>query len=73
MVYLITGVVSMIAQAYILRAPAVRRILNIPIIPDKMRIKPPTFMESVRYGIDWMQKKNAAAQAQARTQARKKY
>jgi len=73
MVYLITGVVSMVAQTYILRAPAVRRMLNIPIIPDNMRIKPPTFMESVRYGIEWMQKTNATTQAQARSQAKKKY
>lgn len=73
MVYLITGVVSMIAQTYILRIPAVRRVLKIPIIPDTMRVKPPTFMESVHHGMKWLQNKNADAQAQARAQARKKY
>jgi len=73
LVYLITGVVSMIAQTYILRVPAVRRMLKIPIIPDTMRIKPPTFMESVHHGMKWLQNKNADAQAQARSQARKKY
>lgn len=66
MVYLITGVVAMVAQSLVLRIPSVRKLFNIPLIPQKSRVKPPTFMESVRYGLDFMSQKNSAAQVQAR-------
>jgi len=73
MVSLVTGVIAITAQSLILRAPSVRKALGIPRIPNNLRIKPPTFMETVKFGVDWFKNKNAEAQAQARTQQRKKF
>lgn len=73
MVYLLTGVVAMTAQSLVLRAPSVRKALGIPVIPDHARLKPPTFLETVKFGVEWLKKKNEEARAQARAQQRKKF
>jgi YidC/Oxa1 family membrane protein insertase len=72
-VYLITNVIAMTAQSLILRVPSIRKALNIPRIPNHLRVKPPTFLETVRFGVDWFKSKSAEAQAQARAQQRKKF
>ena len=72
-VYLVTGVVAMTAQSIILRAPSIRKALDIPRIPDNTRVTPPTFLESVKFGVDWFKNKSAEAQAQQRAQERKKF
>jgi YidC/Oxa1 family membrane protein insertase len=73
MVYLVTGVVAMTAQSLLLRAPSVRKALNIPRIPNHMRTTPPTFLETAKFGADWFKNKGAEAQAQAKAQQRKKF
>jgi hypothetical protein len=72
MVYMLTQVIVIAAQTFILRSPSVRRALDIPKIPDHPHIKLPTFLESVKAGADWFKQKNAEAQAQAKAQRRKK-
>ena len=72
MVYLLTGVIAMTAQSVILRNPLVRKALNIPKIPDNTLTKPPTFLETVKFGVEWYKKKSAEAAAQQRTQGRKR-
>lgn len=73
MVYLLTGVIAMTAQSIILRTPSIRKALDIPRIPDHARVKPPTFLESVKFGVEWFKNKSAEAQAQQRAQQRKKF
>lgn len=73
MVYLITGVIAMTAQSLLLRAPSVRKVLNIPMMPVRAQVKPPTFLESVKFGIEWVGGKSAEARAQQRAQTRKKF
>jgi hypothetical protein len=73
MVYLITITSSIVVQALILRAPSVRKALDIPKIPDHTPTKPPTFLETVKFGVEWYKSKSAEAQAQARAQQRKKF
>lgn len=72
MVYLLTGVVAMTAQSLVLRAPSIRRALDIPTIPDHARMKPPTFLETVKFGIEWWKKKSAEARTQQRDQQKKR-
>jgi len=72
MVYLLTGVVAMTAQSLLLRAPSIRKALDIPVIPDNARVKPPTFLETVKFGIEWYKKKSAEAAAQQRPQGKKR-
>lgn len=73
LVYLLTGVVAMTAQSLVLRTPSIRKALDIPRIPDHLRVKPPTFLETVKFGVDWFKSKSAEAQAQARAQQKKKF
>jgi hypothetical protein len=73
MVYLLTGVIAMTAQSLLLRNPSIRRALDIPQIPNDTRPKPPTFLETVAFGIEWYKKKSAEAAAQQKTQGRKKF
>jgi len=63
MVYLITGVLSMTAQSFIFQMPVVRKAFDIPVVSSKMRIKPPTFLETVRFSLDWLQKRSSSAEA----------
>jgi len=72
-VHVLTGVFAFATQSLILRAPSIRTALDIPKIPDHLRIKPPTFLESVKFGVDWFKNKSAEAKAQARAQQRKKF
>ena len=73
MVYLLTGVVAITAQALILRVPSIRKVLDIPRIPDRVRVKPPTFLDTVKFGVEWYKKKSAEAAAQQGSQGRKKF
>lgn len=73
MVYLLTGVVAMTIQSLVLRAPSIRKALDIPVIPDDARLKPPTFIETVKVGIEWWKKKGEEARAQQRAQQRRKF
>ena len=73
MVYLVSVTATVVAQTLFLRVPAVRKALGIPKIPDHTPVKSPTFMETVKFGVEWMKNKNAEAQAQARAQQRKKF
>jgi len=72
-VYLFTITTSVVVQTLILRIPSVRKALDIPPTLAQTAIKPPTFMESVQFGAEWIQNKRAEAGAQARTQQRKKF
>lgn len=72
LVYLLTTVIATTAQSLLLRVPSIRKALNIPRIPSHLRVKPPTFLETVKFGVDWFKGKSAEAQAQARAQQRKK-
>jgi hypothetical protein len=71
--YCLVTASAMTAQSLILRNPSVRKVLDIPRIPDRMRTKPPTFLETVKFGMDWVKSKSAEAQAQARAQEKKKF
>lgn len=71
--YLLTGVVAMTAQSLVLRAPSIRKALDIPRIPGHLRAKPPTFLETAKFGVDWFKSKSAEARAQARAQQKKRY
>lgn len=73
MVYLVTVTSSIVIQALILRIPSVRKALDIPKLPNNKPTKPPTLLETVKFGVDWFRNKGAAAQAQARAQQRKKF
>jgi len=73
MVYLMTGVIAMTAQSLLLRTPSIRRTLDIPVIPDHARVEPPTFLETVKFGVEWYKKKSAEAAVQQRTQGKKKF
>ncbi|KAF9648874.1 hypothetical protein BDM02DRAFT_3084167, partial [Thelephora ganbajun] len=62
-VYVVTNVVCMMAQSVILRVPSVRKALDIPKIPDHMyAAKPPTFLETAKFGVDWFKNKVTEAQ-----------
>ena len=67
-----TGVIAMTAQSLLLRTPSVRRALDIPVIPDNARVVPPTFLETVKFGVEWYKKKSAEAAVQQRTQGKKR-
>ena len=73
MVYLFTVTTALVVQAVTLRIPSVRKALDIPRLPDHTPTKPPTFLETVKFGVDWYKSKSAEAQAQARAQQRKKF
>ncbi|CDO68767.1 hypothetical protein BN946_scf184989.g33 [Trametes cinnabarina] len=63
LVYLITSILMMIVQSFILRQPAVRRVLGIPLIPEHMRKPVPSMLESARYARKWWNQKVADARA----------
>ena len=73
MVYLVTVTCAVVVQSLAFRIPSVRKALDIPRIPHQTPTKPPTFMETVKFGMDWYKSKSAEAQAQARAQQRKKF
>ncbi|KAI0651166.1 60Kd inner membrane protein-domain-containing protein [Trametes meyenii] len=65
-VYLITSITAMIAQSLVLRQPAVRRLLRIPLIPDHIRTPAPSMVDSVKYVRKWWNDKVAEARAASR-------
>ena len=65
-VYLITSITAMTAQSVILRQPAVRRMLGIPLIPEHMRTSAPSMRESYVYARKWLQDKIDDARGEAR-------
>ena len=73
MVYLVSVTSGVVIQSLILRMPSVRKALDIPSVPGHALIKPPTFMETVQTGSEWLKNKRLEAEAQARAQQRKKF
>ena len=63
LVYLLTSMGCMTAQSLILRQPAIRRMLGIPIVPENLRTQMPTMRESAVYLREWWNKKMADARA----------
>ncbi|PCH43191.1 hypothetical protein WOLCODRAFT_74732 [Wolfiporia cocos MD-104 SS10] len=70
MVYVITSIVSIAAQTVLLRQPAVRRALNIPILSKQFEGKPATFRESIAYARKWWEDKKAEQEALIRAKKR---
>ncbi|KAI0772447.1 60Kd inner membrane protein-domain-containing protein [Trametes elegans] len=66
LVYLITSISAMTLQSIILRQPAVRRALHIPIIPAHIRQPAPSMRDSVKYARQWWRNKVEEARAAER-------
>ncbi|KAI0920635.1 hypothetical protein AcW1_002321 [Taiwanofungus camphoratus] len=66
LVYLMTSMAAMAVQTLILRQPAVRRALGIPIIPVQHQNKPASFMESYDFAKQWWKEKKAEQEAAIR-------
>ena len=64
--YLLTSITAMTAQSLILRQPAVRRALGIPLIPAHLRQPAPTMRESLQYARQWWSNKVSEARAAQR-------
>ncbi|TFK29116.1 inner membrane protein OXA1L [Coprinopsis marcescibilis] len=66
---LLTTAVLTTAQSLILRSPAVRTMVGIPVLPANQDAKLPSFMESIQYAKDtFLEKKKAAERAQSAVQ-----
>ncbi|EMD34920.1 hypothetical protein CERSUDRAFT_157655 [Gelatoporia subvermispora B] len=61
--YLGTTMVFGIAQTLVLRIPAVRTTLGVPIVPKEHQPKPVSFMESIRYAQKWWDEQKSQAKA----------
>ncbi|GJE89000.1 hypothetical protein PsYK624_050890 [Phanerochaete sordida] len=72
LVHLLTGTVCMSVQSAVLRLPAVRRALDIPVRPANAGTKSVSMMDSIRYLGQWWQKKQADAAYQARLKSRQR-
>lgn len=66
LVYLLTSITAMTAQSLILRQPAVRRALGIPLIPAHLRQPAPTMRESLQYARQWWSNKVSEARTAQR-------
>ncbi|KAH9852954.1 60Kd inner membrane protein-domain-containing protein [Lenzites betulinus] len=66
LVYLISSIVAMTLQSVVLRQPAIRRILRIPLIPEHLRVASPTMRESLKYAQKWWNDKVNDARTGAR-------
>ena len=64
-VYLITSILAMTGQSLLLRQPAVRQLLRIPLIPRHLVTPAPTMRESFVYVKKWWNDKKTEAAAQA--------
>ena len=64
-VYLITSITAMTVQSLILRQPAIRRALGIPIIPAHLRTTPPSMRDSYFYARKWLHDKMDEARVQS--------
>ncbi|PIL25842.1 transporter [Ganoderma sinense ZZ0214-1] len=71
LVYLLTSMTCMTAQSLLLRHPAVRRMLGIPIVPKNLRMQLPTMRESAAYLRQWWNNKMADARAAQRASRRR--
>ncbi|KZT03261.1 uncharacterized protein LAESUDRAFT_603008, partial [Laetiporus sulphureus 93-53] len=63
MVYVVTGITCLIVQTAVLRVPAVRVFLNIPIIAKRDSVKPASFKDSIEYVKKWWKDKKAEQEA----------
>lgn len=63
LVYLISSITAMTLQSLILRQPAVRRALSIPLIPAHLSTPAPSMRESLKYARKWWDDKVADARA----------
>ncbi len=61
LVYLISSITAMTLQSLILRQPAVRRVLSIPLIPKHLSTPAPSMRESLQYARKWWDDKVADA------------
>ncbi|EIW56459.1 membrane insertase OXA1 [Trametes versicolor FP-101664 SS1] len=66
LVYLISSITAMTLQSLILRQPAVRRALSIPLIPAHLSTPAPSMRESLQYARKWWDDKVADARAAPR-------
>lgn len=66
-----TSMAAMAVQTLILRQPAVRRALGIPIIPVQHQNKPASFMESYDFAKQWWKEKKAEQEAAIRASRRR--
>ena len=71
LVYLMTSITAMTFQSLLLRQPAVRRALGIPLVPEHLRTPPPTMRESAQYVRKWWFDKMAEARAVERASRRR--
>lgn len=71
LVYLLTSITCMTAQSLLLRQPAVRRMLGIPIVPKNLRTQLPTMRESAVYLRQWWNNKLADARAAQKVSRRR--
>lgn len=71
LVYLLTSITCMTAQSLLLRQPAVRRALGIPIIPKNLRTPMPSMRESALYVRQWWNNKLADARAAEKARRRR--
>ena len=71
LVYLLTSITCMTAQSLLLRQPAVRRMLGIPIVPKSLRTQLPTMRESAVYLRQWWNNKLADARAAQKVSRRR--
>ena len=71
LVYLLTSITCMTAQSLLLRQPAIRRALSIPLIPKNLRTPMPSMRESALYVRQWWSNKLADARAAEKAQRRR--
>ncbi|TCD63469.1 Flags: Precursor [Steccherinum ochraceum] len=69
-VYITTGIVAMTAQTLLLRVPAIRRLLKIPILPRDVGNKPASMTESYAYLKKWWQDSLAEKDAEIKAARR---
>ncbi|KAI0076978.1 hypothetical protein K474DRAFT_1596816 [Panus rudis PR-1116 ss-1] len=71
LVYIVTSIVGIMAQTAILRVPAVRRVLGIPIIPKTQTLKPASMRESLAYAKKWWEQQKRDAELKAKASQRR--
>jgi len=71
LVYLITSIVAMSVQTIVLRQPAIRRALGIPIVPKQHEMKSASFKESIDFAKKWWKEKKEEQEAALRASKRR--
>lgn len=71
LVYVISSITAMSIQSVVLRQPAVRRALGIPIVERKHEIKSASFLESIDYAKKWWENKKKEQEDVIRTSRRR--